>query len=41
VADLFVSNQSVTAALSGLGVYLLLLVPQAGIWRTEWHRLRS
>jgi O-antigen/teichoic acid export membrane protein len=41
VADMFVSNQSITAAFLGLGVYLLLLFPQMGVWRTEWHRLQS
>jgi hypothetical protein len=41
VADLFVSDQSVTAALLGFGVYLLLLLPLVGVWRTEWRRLQT
>jgi O-antigen/teichoic acid export membrane protein len=41
VADMFVIDQSVRATLVGIGVYLLLLLPLAGAWRTEWRRLQS
>ena len=41
VAELFVTSHSVTATLLGFGVYLLLLFPLVGAWRTEWRRLQS
>jgi hypothetical protein len=38
-AGRLVTDHSIRSAVLGLGVYLLLLVPLAAGWRTEWRRL--
>jgi O-antigen/teichoic acid export membrane protein len=40
IAGRLVSDHTVASAVLGLGVYLLLLLPLAAGWRTEWRRLR-
>jgi tellurite resistance protein TehA-like permease len=39
IAGRLVSDNTISSAVLGLGVYLLLLLPLAASWRTEWRRL--
>jgi O-antigen/teichoic acid export membrane protein len=40
IAGRLVTDYTISSAVLGLGVYLLLLLPLGAGWRTEWRRLR-